>query len=224
MLRLNHIKKIYNNTEVLKDINYSFRKGKIYAILGKNGSGRSTLFECISGDVSLDDGAVATKAKSKLFYAAKQSILPMYITGYEFIRFISNLEKCEQKPEYYLEKVGLTTKMGDTLISEYSFEDKKRLQLAAFLIQKSYVIMFDEALDYCSEEFVSKFLEVLETMKEEHIIIISTSLIDIASRISKDIIVLHDGELTDVTEEELKLPTVRQTLYNILGEATNENI
>ena len=61
-------------------------------------------------------------------------------------------------------------------------------------------------------------------MKEEHIIIISTSLIDIASRISKDIIVLHDGELTDVTEEELKLPTVRQTLYNILGEATNENI
>ena len=29
---------------------------------------------------------------------------------------------------------------------------------------------------------------------------------------------------TDVTEEELKLPTVRQTLYNILGEATNENI
>lgn len=52
MLRLNHIKKIYNKTEVLKDINYSFRKGRIYAILGRNGSGRSTLFECISGDVS----------------------------------------------------------------------------------------------------------------------------------------------------------------------------
>ena len=88
MLRLNHIKKIYNKTEVLKDINYSFRKGRIYAILGRNGSGRSTLFECISGDVSLDDGAVATKAKSVLFYAAKQSVFPMYITGYEFVRFI----------------------------------------------------------------------------------------------------------------------------------------
>lgn len=224
MLRLNHIKKIYNKTEVLKDINYSFRKGRIYAILGRNGSGRSTLFECISGDVSLDDGAVATKAKSVLFYAAKQSVFPMYITGYEFVRFICRIQKSEKSPEYYLERVGISSKLADTLISEYGFEDKKRLQLAAFLIQQPYVIMFDEPLDYCSEEFIDKFIEVLESMTEEHIIIISTSLIEIASRISKDLIVLHDGELTDISEDEMKLPAVRQAVYEILGEAGNGNI
>ena len=84
--------------------------------------------------------------------------------------------------------------------------------------------MFDEPLDYCSEEFIDKFIEVLESMTEEHIIIISTSLIEIASRISKDLIVLHDGELTDISEDEMKLPAVRQAVYEILGEAGNGNI
>ena len=44
MLQLNHIKKIYNKTEVLTDVNYMFNKGQLYPILGGNGSGRTTLF------------------------------------------------------------------------------------------------------------------------------------------------------------------------------------
>ncbi len=224
MLRLNHITKIYNKKPVLNDINYSFRKGRIYAILGKNGSGRTTLFECISGDVKLDDGAVVTKMKSTLFYAAKQSILPMNLTAVEFVQFLCNLKDEKETPEYFLERVHFPKESHKTLIADMSFEDKKRLQLAAFLIQKPYVIMFDEPFDYCSESFIGDFIRVLETMTENHIIIISTSLIENALRISKDLIVLHDGELTDISKEEFALPPVKEVLQQILGETDNGNI
>ena len=73
MLKLSHIKKSYKKNEVLTDISFTFEEGQIYPILGGPGAGRTTLFECICGDISVDDGSIVTIDKCKYFYAAKQS-------------------------------------------------------------------------------------------------------------------------------------------------------
>ena len=112
---------------------------------------------------------------------------------------------CEE-PEYYFEKVKLSQEIRDKHIAEYSFEEKKRLQLAAFLIQKPYVMMFDEALDYCTDEYIDDMLEVLNEMKDEHIILISTGLLEIAHRISQDVVVLNNGELNQISYETMQIP------------------
>ena len=52
MLKLSHIKKSYKKNEVLTDISFTFEEGQIYPILGGPGAGRTTLFECICGDIS----------------------------------------------------------------------------------------------------------------------------------------------------------------------------
>ena len=65
----------------------------------------------------------------------------MLITGYQFISMLCDMNKNSEKPEYYLDKVKLTGLIRDRHIADYSFEEKKRLQLAAFLIQKPYVMM-----------------------------------------------------------------------------------
>ena len=105
------------------------------------------------------------------------------------------MNKNSEKPEYYLDKVKLTGLIRDRHIGDYSFEEKKRLQLAAFLIQKPYVMMFDEALDYCTVEFVDDMLGVLNEVKNENIILISTGLLDVAHRISQDVVVLNKVNL-----------------------------
>ena len=52
MLQIHHLKKSYNKkTEVLSDIDYTFEEGRVYPVLGGIGSGRTTLFDCLSGDL-----------------------------------------------------------------------------------------------------------------------------------------------------------------------------
>ena len=80
MLQLEHVKKSYDKKEVLTDVTYTFEEGKVYSLLGGAGAGRTTLLECICGDLSIDDGTIVTKEKEDIFLASKQSILPMYIS------------------------------------------------------------------------------------------------------------------------------------------------
>ena len=209
MLHLNHLKKSFGRNEILTDVEYTFEEGNIYPVLGGAGAGRTTLFECIAGDIPVD---------------SKQSVLPMLITGYQFISMLCDMNKNSEKPEYYLDKVKLTGLIRDRHIGDYSFEEKKRLQLAAFLIQKPYVMMFDEALDYCTDEYVDDMLSVLNEVKNEHIILISTGLLDVAHRISQDVVVLNNGELNQISYETMQIPEIKGAVLDILGEADNEII
>ena len=113
MLHLNHLKKSFGKNEILTDIEYTFEEGNIYPVLGGAGAGRTTLFECIAGDIAVDSGTVETKEKCTLFFAAKQSVLPMLITGYQFISMLCDMNKNSEKPEYYLDKVKLTGLIRD---------------------------------------------------------------------------------------------------------------
>lgn len=222
MFQLSHVKKMYNKVEVLTDVNYTFKKGRLYSILGAVGSGRTTLLECMCEDMALDGGKVIFEKKAEVFYAAKQSVLPLYITGYEYIHFLCELKKNAEEPDYYLDRVEMSEETKDKMIMEYSFEEKKRLQLAAFLVQRPYVIMFDEPVDYCSQEFIDMFIDVLEEEMDKHIIIISTGLFEIATHIADDILILNNGELNELTKEMLEVPEIKQAVLDILGDMENE--
>lgn len=48
-LVLDNIRKNYNDKQVLKGVDFTFEKGKIYGLLGRNGAGKTSLFNCLSG-------------------------------------------------------------------------------------------------------------------------------------------------------------------------------
>ena len=206
MLKLSHIKKSYKKNEVLTDISFTFEEGQIYPILGGPGAGRTTLFECIC------------------VYAAKQSVLPVYITGYEFISMLCDMERDDPEPEDIFDRIGFSVAKRDELIADYTFEEKKLLQLACILVIRPYVVLFDEPLDYCSEEYINKFIEVINTIKEGRIILISTGLLEISKRISEDTLVLNNGEFNHIDKKTMEIPEIRKAVLDILGETDNEII
>ena len=55
-LEIVNLCKSYNDKEVLKNINFTFKKGKIYGLLGRNGVGKTTFFNSINSDISIDSG------------------------------------------------------------------------------------------------------------------------------------------------------------------------
>ena len=222
MLKLSHIKKGYNKKDVLIDVDYTFQEGNIYSLLGGAGAGRTTLFECICGDVPVDEGAIEIPPKAKIFYASKQSILTVYITGYEFISMLCDISDENIKPEAVFEKVGFSIGQRDKLIVDYTFEEKKLLQLASIYVINPYIILFDEPLDYCDNEYIEKFIEVINSVKSGRIVIISSGLLEISLRISPDTIVLNNGEFNYIDKQTMAIPEIRKAVLDILGEADNE--
>lgn len=220
MLQLSHVKKSYNKkNEVLSDIDYIFNIGNIYTILGRNGSGRTTLFECISEDITVDSGLIQAERRDDVFLASKQSVLPMYVTSYEYINFLRELKGSAVPADEYLERAGMEEATRDKLIADLSFEDKKRLQLAAFLLQRPAVMMFDEPFDYCGESYVEDFISVLQEEKEGSIILISTGLLSIAEKIPGELLLLNEGKFDVVPKDTLQVAEVRQAVLAIAGEA-----
>ena len=55
-LIVKNLKKSFEEKEVLKDINFEFEKGKIYGLLGRNGAGKTTFFNCLNEDIDIDTG------------------------------------------------------------------------------------------------------------------------------------------------------------------------
>ena len=99
---------------------------------------------------------------------------------------LCDMERDDPEPEDIFDRIGFSVAKRDELIADYTFEEKKLLQLACILVIRPYVVLFDEPLDYCSEEYINKFIEVINTIKEGRIILISTGLLEISKRISEE--------------------------------------
>ena len=55
-LEIHDLEKSYGSKEVLKNVNFTFEDGKIYGLLGRNGAGKTTFFNSLNNDISIDDG------------------------------------------------------------------------------------------------------------------------------------------------------------------------
>ena len=58
MLQIKRVRKTFNETVILQEISLLCERGKIYGIMGRNGSGKSVLFKCICGFLEIDNGEI----------------------------------------------------------------------------------------------------------------------------------------------------------------------
>ena len=65
-LIIKNLKKNFEKKEVLKDINFEFEKGKIYGLLGRNGTGKTTFFNCLNEDLEIDNGEFYIEDNDKI--------------------------------------------------------------------------------------------------------------------------------------------------------------
>ena len=94
-LVIKNLKKSFEKKQVLKDINFSFEKGKIYGLLGRNGAGKTTLFNCINEDLSVDGGSFLIEEEGNLRtieaedigYILSTPVVPEFLTAREFLKF-----------------------------------------------------------------------------------------------------------------------------------------
>lgn len=232
-LELNEIRKSFSSKEVLKGINCTFEQGKIYGLLGRNGAGKTTLFNCLSGEMKADAGeTILVKGEHRsaldpenVGYSFSTPILPEFLTGYEFLKFYLDINENRAQPvrtiDEYFDLVQIEPDDRQRLIKGYSHGMKNKMQMLCFIISKPPVILLDEPLTSLDVVVALEMKKLLREMRKDHIIIFSTHILQLATDLCDEIVLLSDGKLEQVDHSILSDPQFEEKIINMLKDETH---
>lgn len=233
-LIVNNLTKSFDKKSVLRGITYSFEKGRIYGLLGRNGAGKTTMFNCIAenlpldcGEVNLqlDDGTVRPAAFDDIGFVFTQPHLPEFMTGYEFIKYFIDINKSKINRNVNIDEIFayLDFEKADShkLIRDYSHGMQNKLQFMAFLILRPSVILLDEPLTSFDVVVAMQIKNMIKSIKHDHIIIFSTHIHQLAQDLCDEIVILHNGVLSPMDAAMLHDEGFEQQIMELLKDEGN---
>ncbi|WP_025730664.1 ABC transporter ATP-binding protein [Atopobacter phocae] len=202
-LVIEQLKKDFKDKQVLKGASFEFESGKIYGLLGKNGAGKTTLFNIIYGELEKNDGRFYLEENGETLeinyehvgMLFSENFLPDFLTGYEFVKFFNDLNGDGQTPDHYLDLMDFSREDRHLLIKDYSHGMKSKLSLLSIIIGKQKIILLDEPLTSIDVVMAAEIKKILKALKKDHILILSTHILELANDLCDEIVILHDGQL-----------------------------
>ncbi len=220
MLTITHLTKQFGNKKALTNITLTLKEGEIFALIGPNSSGKSTLVKTVTGLLAPTSGKVVVgghdieketqKAKSLIGYIPDEPSVWSKMTGEEFLHFTLALygipESIRRKHfEKYLTRFELTDTMHEYFES-FSRGNKQKFSITAALSHAPKLLLVDEpivGLDPIGAE-IAKDLFV-EFARSGGAVLLVTHTLAVAEEIADRIGFLKHGELIAVgTLEELR--------------------
>ncbi len=227
-LVIENLSKSFDKKEVLININFTFESGKIYGLLGRNGAGKTTFFNCLnedlkcdSGEFYLSDGKSNKKIESSdIGYVLSTPVVPEFLTGREFLKYFIDINKDNIKDlktiDEYFDIVKIDIEDRDKLMKDYSHGMKNKMQMLIYLIASPNILLLDEPLTSFDVVVAEEMKELLKKMKKNRILIFSTHIMELALDLCDEIVVLNKGELLEIKRDELTDKELKNKIINIL--------
>ena len=227
-LVIENLSKSFDKKEVLKNINFTFESGKIYGLLGRNGAGKTTFFNCLnedlkcdSGEFYLSDGKSNKKIESSdIGYVLSTPVVPEFLTGREFLKYFIDINKDNIKDlktiDEYFDIVKIDIEDRDKLMKDYSHGMKNKMQMLIYLIASPNILLLDEPLTSFDVVVAEEMKELLKKMKKNRILIFSTHIMELALDLCDEIVVLNKGELLEIKRDELTDKELKNKIINVL--------
>lgn len=221
----------YNNQAIIKNVSFNIQEKQITAIVGKNGSGKTTIVNSIlrinkidKGEILLDGEDIYTLEKNS--YLKNISILNQdtYLFNFSIRENFNLIDNNSKKQESICKFIGIDSWIKrlpngyDTIISEDSTNisggQKRLLSLARTLLRGSKIIIFDEATSSLDLATTNQIIEILNKLKQECTVILITHKREIMS-IADKIIIIDKGQVKgiDTHPNLLKENKIYQSMY-----------
>ena len=211
MLEIINGYKKYKNLEVLSDINLKFEDGKMYAIIGANGSGKSLILKALSGYNKLTSGKVlqdGNEIRKNNNYIENAGIIienPVMVNEYTINENLEYLKKMsENSKEIDLEKwykYFEIEEYKEKRFSELSLGTKQKVALIQAFMHNPQNILLDEPFNALDKKAVIKVKELLiEEKKKGKLIIIVTHINDEILEECDEVIELENGKVSKITK------------------------
>ena len=233
-LTIKNLTKTYGEKVVLKDIDFTFEEGKIYGLIGRNGAGKTTFFNCLNEDVEIDKGEVILSneyGENKLTtedigYVISTPTVPEFLTGKEFLTFFLEINKDKIKEEKgveeYFDLVKINKEDQDKLLKEYSHGMKNKMQMLINFIANPKVLLLDEPLTSLDVVVQEEMKQLLKNMKKGHILIFSTHILEIALDLCDEIVILNNKKLELIEKNHLNTKKYKDKIIKNLKDEKND--
>ena len=216
ILEIRHLGKSFGTHEVLRDIDFTVKKGDVISIIGASGSGKSTLLRCVnlletpsSGQILYHGTDVAGRGVNAPEY---RSHVGMVFQSFNLFNNMSVLKNCmvgqmkvlkrskeeaRQQALKYLEKVGMAPYIN-AKPRQISGGQKQRVAIARALAMDPEVLLFDEPTSALDPEMVGEVLNVMQALAQEGMtMLVVTHEMDFARDVSSQVVFMHQGVICE---------------------------
>ncbi len=207
-IQVKGLQKSYKKTHVLKGVDFEVAKGSIFALLGSNGAGKTTIVKILTTLLKQDSGTatvngfdVAAKpddVRQSISLTGQFAAVDEILTGRENVIMIARLRHLKnphQIADDLLNQFGLT-EAADRRVSTYSGGMRRRLDIAMSLVGKPQLIFLDEPTTGLDPE---ARIEVWKTVKElansGTTVFLTTQYLEEAEQLADRIAILHEGKI-----------------------------
>ena len=216
ILEIRHLGKSFGTHEVLRDIDFTVKKGDVISIIGASGSGKSTLLRCVnlletpsSGQILYHGTDVAGRGVNAPEY---RSHVGMVFQSFNLFNNMSVLKNCmvgqmkvlkrskeeaRQQALKYLEKVGMAPYIN-AKPRQISGGQKQRVAIARALAMEPEVLLFDEPTSALDPEMVGEVLSVMQDLAQEGMtMLVVTHEMAFARDVSSQVVFMHQGVICE---------------------------
>lgn len=214
-IEVKNVCKSFKKIKIIKDVNVTFETGKIYGIIGKNGSGKSVFLKMLCAFYIPDSGTITQDGydyiKNNDFPKNTRAFIdnPNFIgdlTGFDNLKILAKLQNKITDKEILkaLKDVNLIEdKEDENLIEnknkyfyEYSLGMKQKLGIAQVLMEDPEFMIFDEPFNGIDKQSVKDIKEILKKIKKDKIIIITSHIMEDIEELADEIYEFDTGKLS----------------------------
>lgn len=233
-LIIKNLTKNYGNKEVLKEIDFTFEEGKIYGLIGRNGAGKTTFFNCLNEDVEVDSGRFILSDEygenelktEDIGYVISTPTVPEFLTAKEFLSFFLEINKDKIKDQKTIDKyfdlVKINKEDQDKLLKEYSHGMKNKMQMLINFIANPKVLLLDEPLTSLDVVVQEEMKQLLKSIKKDHILIFSTHILELALDLCDEIVILNNKKIELVEKNNLNTKKYKDKIIKMLKDEEHD--
>ena len=212
------LRKSYKAVQVLKGVDFDVARGSIFALLGSNGAGKTTIVRILSTLLKPDDGTARVdgfdvlsqpaRVRESISLTGQFAAVDEILTGRENLVMIAELRHVKGPgtvADELLERFGLA-EAGGRRVSTYSGGMRRRLDIAMSLIGDPRIIFLDEPTNGLDPEGRIEVWQVVQGLADGGTtVLLTTQYLDEAEKLADRIAILHDGTIiVSGTLEELR--------------------
>ncbi len=235
MIEIKNVSKTYNGKKkVLKNISFKIESGEIFAFIGHNGAGKTTMIKCIMGILDFEEGDILVDNKSIkeepleckriMAYVADNPDLYENMKAIDFINFICDMYEVSEDIRRentlkYAKMFEIEDKLNDD-ISSFSHGMKQKVALIAALAHNPKVLIMDEPFVGLDPKAVYDMKEIMRDMtKNGKTIFFSTHILDVAEKLCDRVAIIKDGTIVKVGKmKDIKGDESLEQVFLELGE------
>jgi len=216
MLELEDVHKWFGNLHVLKGISMTVSRGEVVVVIGRSGSGKSTILRCINGLEPIQQGRIMVdgevvdahsrhvrKIREEVGFVFQSFNLFPYYTVLENVslalKIVKKMPPAEARSiaEEMLARVGLSDKL-DAYPDRLSGGQQQRVAIARALAMNPKLMLFDEVTSALDPELVGEVLKVMQDLAEGGMtMVVVTHEMGFARRVADRVLFIHEGQIAE---------------------------